>query len=176
MTTTKWTLDQAHSELEFKVKHLMISTVTGSIKSFDATLSTQGDDFETAEISFSGNLDSIETRNEDRNNHLKSADFFDIANHPTLDFKSTSMEKDGDDYVVKGNLTIKNITKPVKLNVEFGGLAKDPWGNTKAGFTLNGKINRTDFGLVYNAVLETGGVMVGEEVKILGEIQFSKQV
>lgn len=174
MATTKWTLDPTHSELQFKVKHLMITTVTGSIKSFSAELNSNGDDFTNAEISFSGDISSIDTGNADRDNHLKSADFFDAATYPSINFTSTSVEKDGDDYIINGNLTIKNETKPVKLTAEFGGIATDPWGNTKAGFTLSGKLNRTAFGLTWNAALETGGVMVSEEVKIVGELQFVK--
>lgn len=175
MATTKWNLDPTHSELQFKVKHLMITTVTGSLKSFSAELSSNGDDFENAEISFSGDLSSIDTGNADRDNHLKSGDFFEIEKFPTMTFKSISVTKDGDDYIINGDLTIKGTSKPIKLTAEFGGIATDPWGNTKAGFTLNGKINRTDFGLTWNAALETGGVMVSEEVRILGELQFVKQ-
>jgi len=175
MATTKWALDPTHSELQFKVKHLMITTVTGSIKSFSAELESEGDDFTNAAISFSGDINSIDTGNGDRDGHLKSGDFFDAEKYPAITFKSTSVEKDGSDYIVKGDLTIKDVTKPVKLNAEFGGIATDPWGNTKAGFTLSGKINRTEFGLTWNAALETGGVMVSEEVKILGELQFVKQ-
>ncbi len=175
MAATKWALDPTHSELQFKVKHLMITTVTGSIKSFSAELSSEGDDFSNAEISFNGDINSIETGNSDRDQHLKGEDFFDAEKYPTIIFKSASVEKDGDDYVVKGDLTIRDVTKAVKLNAEFGGIATDPWGNTKAGFTLSGKINRTEFGLTWNAALETGGVMVSDEVKILGELQFVKQ-
>jgi len=175
MATTKWTLDPTHSELQFKVKHLMITTVTGNLKSFSAELTSQGDEFEQAEISFTGDINSLDTGNTDRDNHLKSSDFFDAEKFSSIEFKSSSMEKDGDDYILKGDLTIKGETKPVKLTAEFGGIATDPWGNTKAGFTLSGKINRTDFGLTWNAALETGGVMVSEEVRILGELQFVKQ-
>ena len=175
MATTKWVLDPTHSELQFKVKHLMITTVTGNIKSFSAELDSEGDDFTNSAISFSGNINSIDTGNGDRDAHLKSGDFFDAEQYPAITFQSTDVEKDGGDYIVKGNLTIKDVTKAVKLNAEFGGIATDPWGNTKAGFTLSGKINRTEFGLTWNAALETGGVMVSEEVKILGELQFVKQ-
>lgn len=175
MATTQWALDPTHSELQFKVKHLMITTVTGSIKSFSAELTSEGEDFTNANINFSGEISSLDTGNTDRDNHLKSADFFDAETHPTMNFVSTAVEKDGYDYIVKGDLTIKGETKSVKLTAEFGGIATDPWGNTKAGFTLSGKINRTDFGLTWNAALETGGVMVSEEVKILGELQFVKQ-
>jgi len=175
MATTKWTLDPTHSELQFKVKHLMITTVTGGLNSFSAELTSEGDEFTNATISFSGELGSLDTGNADRDAHLKSGDFFDAEQFPTMEFTSTSMEKDGDDYLVKGDLTVKGVTKPVKLTAEFGGIATDPWGNTKAGFTLSAKINRTDFGLTWNAALETGGVMVSEEVRILGELQFVKE-
>ena len=175
MATTKWALDPTHSELQFKVKHLMITTVTGSLKSFSAELSSEGDEFTGASISFSGDISSLDTGNTDRDNHLKAADFFDAEKFPHVEFKSTSVEKDGDDYSVNGNLTIKGETKQVKLTAEFGGIATDPWGQTKAGFTLSGKLNRSEFGLTWNATLETGGVMVSEEVKILGELQFIKQ-
>jgi len=175
MATTKWTLDPTHSELQFKVKHLMITTVTGNLKSFSSELTSDGDDFTSAAISFKGDISSIDTGNTDRDNHLKSGDFFDAEKFPSIEFSSTAVEKDGSDYIVKGDLTIKGITKPVKLTAEFGGIATDPWGNTKAGFTLSGKINRSEFGLTWNAALETGGVMVSEEVRILGELQFVKQ-
>ncbi len=174
---TKWNLDPTHSELQFKVKHLMISTVTGNLKSFNAELETENDDFQNAQIKFRGDINSLDTGNNDRDNHLKSADFFDAENHPQMVFTSQSMELDEDDdeYVLKGDLTIRGVTQPVKLKAEFGGIATDPWGNTKAGFTLKGKINRADFGLTWNAALEAGGVMVSEEVKIQGELQFAKQ-
>jgi polyisoprenoid-binding protein YceI len=175
MATTNWALDPTHSELQFKVKHLMISTVTGDIKSFSAELKSDGDDFNNANVNFSGDITSIDTGNTDRDNHLKSGDFFDAAQFPAISFTSSSVEKDGDDYTVIGDLTVKDVTKSVKLNAEFGGIATDPWGNTKAGFTLSGKIKRSEFGLTWNAALETGGVMVSEEVKILGELQFVKQ-
>jgi len=175
MATTQWALDPTHSELQFKVKHLMITTVTGSLKIFSASVTSEGDDFENGQISFEAETGSIDTGNKDRDNHLTSGDFFDAAQFPAITFTSTSFTKDGDDYELKGDLTIKGVTKPVKLNAEFGGIATDPWGNTKAGFTLSGKINRTDFGLSWNAALETGGVMVSEEVKIAAELQFVKQ-
>lgn len=175
MSTTAWALDPTHSELQFKVKHLMITTVTGSIKSFSASLNSNGDDFNGSSVSFSGEIGTIDTGNSDRDNHLKSADFFEADKFPTMDFKSTEAKQDGEDLSITGELTIKGTTKNVKLSAEFGGIATDPWGNTKAGFTLSGKINRTDFGLTWNAALETGGVMVSEEVKIVGELQFVKQ-
>lgn len=175
MATTNWILDPTHSELQFKVKHLMITTVTGSLNVLTASLTSESDDFEHAQVKFEADTASIDTGNNDRDNHLKSGDFFNADEFPKVSFESTSFTKDGGDYTLKGDLTIKGVTKPVKLAVEFGGIATDPWGNTKAGFTISGKINRTDFGLTWNAALETGGVMVSEEVKILGELQFVKQ-
>lgn len=174
MATTKWVLDPTHSELQFKVKHLMITTVTGSFNEFSAELTTESDDFEHAAISFQAGVASVDTGNKDRDGHLASADFFNAEEFPSISFTSTSFKKNGSDYKLAGDLTIKGVTKPVTLDVEFGGTAQDPWGNTKAGFTLSGKINRTDFGLTYNAALETGGVMLSEDVKILGELQFAK--
>jgi polyisoprenoid-binding protein YceI len=176
MATTKWTLDPTHSELQFKVKHLMITTVTGSFRNFTAELeSDQEDSFENARASFSAEVGSVDTANADRDKHLVTGDFFDAEVHPTITFKSTSLTKDGSDYKLAGDITVKSVTKPIVLDVEFGGIAIDPWGNTKAGFTLSGKLKRGDFGLTYNAALETGGVMLGDEVKILGELQFVKQ-
>jgi polyisoprenoid-binding protein YceI len=169
MATTKWVLDPTHSELQFKVKHLMITTVTGSFSKITAELVTESDDFEHGKASFEAEVSSVSTSNEDRDKHLVAEDFF------TLRFVSTSLTKDGDDYKLAGDLTIKDVTKPVTLNVEFGGTAVDPWGNTKAGFTLSGKIKRSEWGLTYNAALETGGVMLSDEIKIAGELQFVKQ-
>ena len=175
MATTKWILDPIHSELEFKVKHLMISTVTGKFNEFTAELETDTEDFSDTKVSFEAQVASIDTHNTDRDNHLKSGDFFDAEKYPTLKFESASLGKEGDDYVLNGNLTIKDVTKPAKLKVEFGGIATDPWGNVKAGFTLEGKIKRAAFGLTWNAALETGGVMVSDDVRILGDLQFVKQ-
>ena len=177
MATTKWVLDPGHSELGFKVKHLMVTNVSGSFKNFSVTAETTDDDFANAVVDFSADATSITTNNEQRDEHLKSADFFDTTNFPTLNFKATKFEQSGDDgeYELTGHLTMKGVTKPVKLKVEFGGIVKDPWGNTKAGFTLSGKLNRKDFGLNWNAALETGGVMVSEDVRINSEIQLIKQ-
>jgi polyisoprenoid-binding protein YceI len=175
MATTTWALDPTHSELQFKVKHLMITTVTGSMNVLTATLTSESDDFQGAHVKFEAETGSIDTGNTDRDTHLKSGDFFNADEFPKVSFESTSFIKDGSDYILAGNLTIRDVTKAVKLDVEFGGIATDPWGNTKAGFTLSGKIKRTDFGLTWNAALETGGVMVSEDVRILGELQFVKQ-
>jgi polyisoprenoid-binding protein YceI len=175
MATTKWVLDPTHSELQFKVKHLMITTVTGSFTRFTAQVETESEDFDGGKVSFQAEVASISTSNADRDTHLISADFFDAEKHSTISFESTSFTKDGDDYKLAGDLTIKGVTKPVILNAEFGGTAVDPWGNTKAGFTISGKIKRGDWGLTYNAALETGGVMLSDEIRIVGELQFVKQ-
>lgn len=173
---TKWNLDPSHSEIGFKVKHMMITNVSGSFEKFETKVETEEDDFATADIEFTADVSSITTNNTDRDNHLRSDDFFAAEKFPELKFKSTKIEKKGDEeYVLHGDLTIRDVTKPVKFDVEFGGIGKDPWGNQKAGFTVTGKIRRTDFNLNWNAALETGGVLVSEEVKILAEVQFVKQ-
>lgn len=175
-TKTTWVLDPTHSELLFKVKHLMITNVKGEFRNFNASLESLGTDFSKAKLSVTVDAESIFTNNNDRDNHLKSADFFDVENHKELTFEGTSFNKlDDDNYQLKGNLTIKGVTKEITLDVEFGGIAKDPWGNEKAGFSLSGKINRKDWGLNWNAALEAGGVMVSDEVRINGEVQFVKQ-
>jgi polyisoprenoid-binding protein YceI len=176
MATTKWVLDSTHSELGFKIKHLMITNVSGSIKNFQAEVKTEGDDFSTAQINLTADMASITTNNEQRDAHLRNSDFFEVETHPELTFKSTKIEqKDSDEYTLYGALTIKGITKPVKLNVEYNGVAKDPWGGERAGFVITGKINRSEWGINFNGVLETGGLMLGEEVKINSEIQLVKQ-
>ncbi|TVR77073.1 MAG: polyisoprenoid-binding protein [Chitinophagaceae bacterium] len=173
---TKWILDPSHSELLFKVKHLMITNVKGEFRKFSGDAISNGNDFSSAQVNLTIEAPSIFTNNDDRDKHLKSDDFFDVENHSTLQFKSKSLEKTGDDeYKLKGDLTIKGVTKEVLLDVEFGGINKDPWGAEKAGFSVNGKINRKEWGLNWNAALETGGVLVGEEVKIMAEVQFSKE-
>lgn len=175
MATTKWSLDPTHSEIGFKIKHLMISNVSGNFNKFDVQVETRGDNFENAIVTASIDVASINTNNEQRDAHLRNADFFETEKHPEITFKSTNVERvDEETFNLYGNLTIKETTKPVKLLVEYSGVAKDPWGNVKAGFTINGKINRKDFGINYNAVLETGGVMLGEELKVNGEIQLAK--
>ena len=174
MSTVKWSLDTAHSELNFKVKHLMISNVKGSFKDFSVEI--LGEDFATSKVNAQVKTISIFTNNEDRDNHLRSADFFDVENFPEMKFEGTSLTKKSDDeFTLVGNLTIKDVTKEVALAVDFGGVSKDPWGNEKLGFSVKGKINRKDFGLNWNAALETGGVLVSDEVRIEGELQFAKQ-
>ncbi len=170
-----YNIDPAHSEINFKVKHLMISNVTGSFISFDGTMESSKDDFTDANISFEAAINSITTHNEQRDGHLKSGDFFDAATYPTLTFQSTSLVQKGGDYKLNGNLTIRGITKPVSLDVELGGVSTDPWGQTKVGFEITGKINRKEFGLEWNAALETSGVMLGEDVKLQINVQLVKQ-
>jgi len=174
-TLTKWVLDPMHSEVQFKVKHLVISTVTGSFKTFEGSLETDNDDFTDANINFSLEVDSIDTNQEQRDGHLKGPEFFDAEKYPKISFKSTSFTKDGDDYKLVGDLTIKGITKSVTLNVEHGGTAGDFYGNTKAGFEITGKINRKDFGLTWDGVTEAGSIVVGEDIKLIINVQFAKQ-
>lgn len=173
--TTKWVLDPMHSEVQFKVKHLVISTVTGSFRSFEGSIETTSEDFSGAEISFSLDVSSIDTTQEARDGHLKSAEFFDAEQFPKISFKSTSFTKNGDDYKLAGDLTIKGITKPVTLDAEFGGTAVDFYGNTKAGFEVTGKINRKEFGLTWDGVTEAGSIVVGEDIKLTINAQFAKQ-
>jgi len=175
MATTKWVLDPTHSEVTFKVKHLMFTNVSGQFTKFEATAEAEDDNFDNASFSFSADVDSVNTNNTDRDGHLKSADFFDAAQFPALTFKSTAVANDGGDLKVTGDLTVHGVTKSVTLDAEFGGIQKDPWGNIKSGFSVTGKINRKDFGLTWNAALETGGVMLGDEVKLALELQFVKQ-
>ena len=172
---TKWVIDPMHSEVQFKVKHLMISTVTGSFGKFSGTVTTQSADFENAEIQFSLDVNSISTNQEMRDNHLKGEDFFQAEKYPTIDFKSTSFKKTIDtSYALVGNLTMKGITKEVELNVGFGGESKDSRGNLKAGFEISGTINRKDFGLTYNALTETGGLALSENIKLIANIQVAR--
>jgi polyisoprenoid-binding protein YceI len=176
MATTIWSIDPYHSEVQFKVKHLVISTVTGSFGTFEGQLKAAGEDFTNAQVTFSADVHSISTGNEQRDGHLKGADFFDVANHPKLSFESVSFTKTGSDtYEVVGNLTLKGVTKPVVLQVEFGGTQQDFYGNTKAGFEISGKINRKDFGLTWSATTEAGGIVVSDEVRLLMNIQVAKQ-
>lgn len=168
-------IDPYHTEILFKVKHLVISTVTGKFEKFDGAVFTNGDDWNEAEVEFSADADSISTGVGDRDKHLKSADFFDAANHPRLVFKSTSFTRTGDDeFLMQGNMTIRGTTRPLEIKVTFGGIMVDPYGNTKAGFELSGKINRKEFGLHWNAVTEAGGMVVADEVKLALNVELSK--
>lgn len=174
MATTKWVLDPAHSEITFRVRHMMISNVRGAFTKFDASI--DGEDFTESTIRAKIDANSLTTNADDRDTHLRSADFFEVEKHPEITFVSTSMEKVGEnEYKLIGDLTIKGSTKKVTLNIEFGGYMTDPYGNEKAGFSIEGKINRKDFGLNWNGVLEAGGVMVGDEVRINADVQFKKE-
>lgn len=176
MTKTTWAIDPTHSEIGFKVKHMMFTNVSGKFNTFQASIETEGIDFSTAKISFSADVNSIDTNNTDRDNHLRSADFFETEKFSSLTFASTSVKKVTEgDYEINGVLTIKGVGKNITLKAEYSGAMKDPWGNTKIGLSLTGAINRKDFGLTWNAALETGGVLVGEEVKLVAEVQFAQQ-
>lgn len=175
-TTTKWNLDPSHSELIFKIKHLMITNVKGEFQTFNATIDSEGDDFSNAKISVVIDADSIYTNNADRDAHLKSADFFDAEKYPKITFDSTELNKlDDSNYQLKGTLGMHGVDKEIVLDVEFGGFVTDPYGNHKAGFSVSGKFNRKDWGLNWNAALEAGGVMVSEEVRLNAEVQFVKE-
>jgi polyisoprenoid-binding protein YceI len=177
LTTTKWGIDPMHSQIGFKVKHLMFTNVRGIFREYEAHIATRGTYFATAEIDLVINPASIHTNDEKRDGHLRSADFFDVVNFSELKFRGKRLERVsiGDDYVLLGDLTIKGVTKPVKLAVEFGGIIKDPWGNEKAALSIQGKINRKDWGLNWNAALEAGGVLVGEEVLFEIDVQLARQ-
>jgi polyisoprenoid-binding protein YceI len=172
----QWKIDPAHSEIQFKVKHLMITTVTGYFKKFNLNVETESNDFTTAKkIEFTADIDSIDTNNSQRDTHLKSADFFNAEQYSQLSFVGNKYEVKGDEARLHGQLTIRGVSKPIALNVEFGGIVVDPWGQTKAGFTVSGKISRKEFGLTWNAVTEAGQVVVSDEIKIHAEIQLVKQ-
>lgn len=173
---TKWVIDPVHSEVGFRVRHLMVTNIKGQFTEYDASIYTTDEDFMTAEIDFWIRAASIDTGNTDRDTHLRSADFLDVEKHPQIHFIGKSYESVDNDgsYTLYGDLTIRGVSKQVKLDVEFGGVVKDPWGNEKAAFTVNGKVNRKDWGLVWNKSLEAGGVLVGDEIHINCEFQLKK--
>lgn len=169
-----YNVDMNHSSIEFAVKHMMVSKVKGFFESYDARVeATDLEDLTKAAVHFTINVSSINTRNEDRDNHLRSADFFDIDNHPTITFTSTKIEGSDDDYKITGDMTIKGITKPVTFDVEYNGKGKTPDGTEVYGFEAETKLNREDFGLTWNAALETGGVLVGKDIKIRVELEIN---
>jgi polyisoprenoid-binding protein YceI len=171
-----WKVDPAHSEIQFKVKHLMITTVTGYFRKYDILVETETEDFNTASgIEFSADINSIDTNNEQRDTHLKSDDFFNVQAYPELKFVGKKYESSGDHAKLHGDLTIRDITKPITLEVEFGGTVVDPWGQTKAGFTVKGKISRKEFNLRWNAVTEAGQVVVSDDIRIECDVQLVKQ-
>lgn len=176
-TKTLWKIDPTHSEVQFKVKHLVISTVTGSFGSYEGSIETdaEGEDFKNAKARFAADIDSISTNNEDRDKHLKSDDFFNAEKYPQLTFESTNFEKTGDQsYKMTGDLSIRDVTKEVELDVIHGGTVDDPYGNTKAGFEISGSINRKEFGLKWDAVTEAGNVVVGDKIKLQLNVQVVK--
>jgi len=176
MANQTWVLDPTHSELQFKIKHLMISTVTGQFNEFKAAVETDGDDFAKAKVHFEATVGSISTNNEQRDAHLKNGDFFDAEKYPLIIFESERMEKIAEDeYKLHGTLSIRGVNKKITLNAEFGGITKDPWGNTRTGFSVTGKINRQDFGMSFGTVSETGGLLLGDDVKINANVQFVKE-
>jgi polyisoprenoid-binding protein YceI len=168
-------IDAAHSDILFKVKHLMITTVTGQFKNFDATLTAEKEDFSDAQISFTADVNSIDTRSEQRDGHLKSIDFFNAEQFPELKFTSTSLTKNGEGYILKGDLTIRDVTKTIELKADYAGAMVDPWGQKKVGFEAEGKIKRKEFGLSWDAVTEAGGVVVSDDVKLQLNVQFVQQ-
>lgn len=175
MSVQKWVLDTTHSVVEFQVKHLMIAKVRGNFEAFSAEVEADLADLSTAKVQFTVDLSSVNTRNADRDNHLKSPDFFDVENNPELTFNATSISANGgDEYTVVGDVTLHGITKSESFSLTFEGSSVDPWGNTKAGFSVTGIINRSDYGLTYNAALETGGVLIGDDIKINLELEFAK--
>lgn len=176
MTTTKWAIDPTHSEIGFKVKHMMFTNVSGRFSKFDASIESDSDTFENAKIEFTGEINSLSTGNSDRDAHLLSSDFFDVAQFPEIKFSATSFKKINEgEYILEGDLSLHGISKSIELAADFGGTMQDPWGNTKLALSLGGKINRKDWGLNWNSALETGGVLVGEEVRLNVELQFVKQ-
>jgi len=176
MATKNWALDPAHSEIHFKVKHLVISTVTGSFGQFSGTAVTPEDTFQNGEISIAINAASINTNNEQRDGHLRSAEFFDADAHSEITIKTTSIKQvSGDDYLIMADFTMRGVTKSIEFKGEYGGQATDAWGNEKVGLEVKGKINRKDFGLNWNAVIEGGGLTVSDEVKLIANLQFVKQ-
>lgn len=175
MVKSKWTLDPAHSSVDFSVKHMMIANVKGTFNQFDATIEADPDDLTSASIELNIDLASVDTRNEDRDNHLRSADFFNVEKNPKMTFTTTNIERKGEgEYNVTGNLTIAGVTKSETISVTYEGSGVDPWGNVKVGFTADGSLNRSDYGLTWNSALETGGVLVGDKIKISLDLQATK--
>jgi len=168
--TTKWKLDLSHSDITFKVRHMMISNVKGNFTDFDVQLESEDENFSQAKAVVTIQTNSLSTYNADRDNHLKSADFLHVEVNPIITFETDNL-----DNPASGKLTINGITKKITLDISFNGTEVDPYGKTRAGFSVEGKINRKDFGLTWNAALETGGLLIGEDVKITGELQFIKE-
>lgn len=176
METTKWSIDNLHSEIGFKVKHMMITNVSGKFAQFNGNVQTEGNDVSTGKFEFSAAIDSIDTGVADRDAHLKSGDFFDAASYPNLIFKSSGIQKISDDeLVIEGHMTIRDITKPIALKAEISDVVVDPYGQTKFGISVSGKIKRSEYGLTWNAVTEAGNIVVSDDIKLHGEVQFIKE-
>lgn len=176
MSKIKWAVDAAHSSIDFTVKHMVIAKVRGTFHNFEANIVADPEDLTTADIEFSVDLTSVDSRNTDRDNHLRSADFFNVEKFPKMNFKSTKIvKKDDGEYDVTGDLTIRDVTRQETFSATYEGQGKDPWGNEKVGFSAEGKIKRENYGLTWNAALETGGVLVGDQVQISIEIEAGKQ-
>ena len=174
--STNWAMDNVHSKIQFNIDHMVISEVSGYFHTYEGTIVSSKDDFSDASIEFSIDVNSIDTDNENRDGDLKSDNFFDAAKYPKITFKSSSMKKIADGkYKLTGDITMHGVTKQVIMDVTYGGTINDPWGNTKAGFKITGALNRKDFGLTYNATLEAGGLVVGEEVRLVCRVELIKQ-
>ncbi|MEO6167111.1 MAG: YceI family protein [Chitinophagales bacterium] len=176
MATVKWTLDAAHSQFQFKVKHMMLTTITGDFKEFEVNAETEGVDFSTAKISASAAIASVSSGSEQRDTHLKADDFFNAEKYPRLSFTGKSLTHAGDDHwILQGDITIRDVTKPVSFEVLYMGMIDDPWGNKKVGFEVNGKLKRKEFGLMWDVVTEAGGVVASDDVRIHCNVQFIKE-
>ncbi len=177
MAKTNWAIDPTHSEIGFKIKHLMFSNVSGKFEKYEGTAVSDGDDFSNAKVELELEMSSVSTNDAGRDAHLKNADFFDVEKFPKAKFVATKFVKNSDgDFDLEGDLTLKEVTHPVHLKAEFGGIMKDPWGNIKSAFSITGKLNRSTWGLNWNSALEAGGVLVSDEVRIICEVQLVKQV
>ncbi len=173
---TNWNFDASHSKIAFAVSHMVISETEGQFNSYNGSVTTNGEEFENAKIQFTIDVASVDTDDEGRDEHLRAPDFFNVEKHPNISFESTSMKKiDGKNYKLMGNMTLMGVTKPITLDVIYGGMVNDPWGNTRAGFKLKGSINRNDFGLKYNSRLDSGGLMIGEEVELKCNVELVKK-
>ena len=174
--TKRWVIDTSHTKIQFSITHMMISSTTGDFKVFEGTVISKGDDFNNCEVEFSANVDSIDTDDDERDGHLKSPSFFSASKYPTITFKSKTFKKTADNiYTVTGDFTIRDVTKTEEFNVIFGGTVTDPWGNERAGFKLSGMINRFDYNLKWNKLLETGGFMVGKTVNITCNVELIRK-
>lgn len=174
MSKQKWGIDPSHTNINFKAKHLMITTVTGAFNKIDGHVTTEGEDFSKGDFYFEADIASVNTGNEDRDNHLRSDDFFNVEEYPKLTFRGNEISNvNGNTFDLTGEMTIRNVTKPVTIKVELGGVAVDPWGNTKAGFAFKGSLNRKDFGLKFHVVNEAGNLLVSDEIKLDGEVQLA---